>query len=92
MSISVNWGTKVISVPKAYMTETQAFPEVRSLDVEVFFRDLQSLSSQLFEGLSYDIPYSHVTETELSGITYARSIEIINNYLIYPPFCKFHNF
>ncbi|MHC4950704.1 MAG: hypothetical protein ACYTEU_06920 [Planctomycetota bacterium] len=82
MAISVNWPTKVINVPKADLTLIQASPvEIRELDLNAFHRTLRSLEDDP-DGIGFVKTHLHNTEVTLSGLTYARIIEIINGYTV----------
>lgn len=82
MAISINWGTKVISVPKADTTLIQASPsEIRELDLNTFRLALKALEAGE-EGQPHLDTHTHNTEVTLGGLTYARVIEIINGYTI----------
>lgn len=82
MAISIDWGTKVISVPKSYLTLIQAFPtEIYDLPLNQFRLDLKTLEASI-HGVAYVRTHNHNTEVNLSGITYARVIEIINGYTV----------
>ena len=76
--ISIDWATKIISVPKAYLTLIQSSPtEIRELPLNQFRLDLKALEAAV-EGMPYLITHRHNTEVTLGGIVYARTIEIIN--------------
>lgn len=80
--ISIDWGTKIISVPKSYTTLIQASPtEIRELPLNQFRLDLKALEDDA-EGIPHLVTHRHNTETILGGITYARTIEIINGYTV----------
>lgn len=82
MPISINWETKVIFIPKADMSLVQTSPyEVRELDLDVFRLALKDLEDGE-EGMIFDDTHRHNTEVLLGGVTYARSIEIINDYTV----------
>ncbi len=82
MAISINWETKVIFVPKADMALVQTIPyEVRELDLDVFRLALKDLEDGE-EGVIFDDTHRHNTEVLLGGVTYARSVEIINGYTV----------
>lgn len=82
MTISVNWATKVITVEKADMTQTQASPiEIYELDIDAFRLTLKSLEDDV-DGITFLDTHNHTTETVLAGVTYARFIEIINGYTV----------
>ena len=82
MAITVNWGTRVITVPKADMTLIASGPpEIRELDVNVFRLALKDLEDDE-AGMPYPDTHRHNTEVTLGGITFARTVEIINNYTV----------
>lgn len=81
MAISINWATKVISIPKADMTLTQASPEIRSLDVDWFRLQLKDIEDNV-EGQPFTDTHTHNTEVTLGGLTLARVVEIIDPYTI----------
>ena len=82
MPISVNWATKVIYVPKAYMTLIQSTPiEIRELGINQFRLDLKALEAGE-EGSVFPDTHRHNTEVLLGGIVYARVVEIINGYTV----------
>lgn len=77
--ISVNWGTKVIFVPQADLTFVSA--GLYELNVNTFRLALKALEDDP-TGIPYPDTHRHNTEVTLSGITYARIVEIINGYTI----------
>lgn len=80
--ISIDWGTKIISIPKAYLTLIQSSPtEIRELPLNQFRLDLKALEAD-FEGMPHLVTHRHNTEVTLGGIVYARTIEIINGYTV----------
>ena len=82
MAISINWGTKVISVPRAYCTLVQSVPsEIRTMDLNTFRLALKDLEDGE-AGINFPDTHKHNTEVTLSGITFARVIEIINGYTV----------
>ena len=81
MAISIDWGTRVIFVPKADTALVQASPEVRELDVDWFRLQLKSLEDDE-NGMAFPDTHNHNTEITISGIVYARTIEIINGYTV----------
>ena len=76
MSLSVNWDTRVISVPKSYLTEV-ADPEYE-LDVDQFRLDLRGLEDNE-EGMPFLPTHAHYTEVEIGGTTYARMVIMITH-------------
>jgi hypothetical protein len=81
MAISIDWGSKVINIPKADMTLIQASPEVRELDVNAFRLTLKALEDDA-DGMPFPDTHRHTTEVTLAGLTYARIVEIINGYTV----------
>jgi hypothetical protein len=79
VAISINWATKVISIPQADLTLVDT--GIYELDVDEFRLDLKDLEDSE-EGIIFDKTHTHNTEVTLSGVTYARFIEIINGYTI----------
>ena len=53
MAITIDWGTKVINVPKSFSTLIQSSPtEIRSLDLNNFRMALKDLEDDV-EGMSF---------------------------------------
>jgi hypothetical protein len=77
--ISINWSTKVISVPQSYLTSLGGGKY--ELDMDQFRLDLKALEDDE-AGMPYDRTHNHSTTVTLSGVTYARSFEIINGYTV----------
>lgn len=78
--ISVDWTTRVISVPQSYLTLVGA--DTYELDTDQFRLDLKDLEDDPLEGLPYPDTHNHNTEVVLGGVTYARFVEIINGYTV----------
>lgn len=81
MAVSITWATKVIFVPKADTTLIQASPEVRKYNVNTFRLELKALEESE-EGMPFIRTHEHTPEKILSGVTYARIVEIINGYTV----------
>jgi len=79
MPISIDWGTKVISVPQSYLTNITG--TLYELDTDQFRLDLKALEDDE-AGMPFPDTHRHNTEVTIAGITYARFIEIINGYSI----------
>lgn len=77
--ISINWLTKVIYIPQSYLTSLGG--GVYELDLDQFRLDLKDLEDSEV-GMAFPQTHNHVTTLTLSGVTYARSIEIINGYTV----------
>lgn len=80
MAISIDWATKIISVPKADLTAT-VDPNAFILPTNDFRLALKALEASV-AGMPYLDTHRHNTEVTLSGTVYARVIEIINGYTI----------
>lgn len=79
MAVSINWGTRVIYIPQSDLTFISA--NVYELDVNWLRLQLKSLEDSP-EGMSFPDTHKHNTEVVLSGVVYARIVEIINGYTI----------
>jgi hypothetical protein len=82
MAISINPLTFVIHVPRADMSLLQASPEIRSLDVDAFRLELKGLEDDPDYGVFLPKTHNHNTEITLAGITYARTVEILDPYTV----------
>ena len=82
MAITINWATKVISVPKADMSLVSSTPfEIRELDIDTFRLRLKDLEDEA-EGMPYPTTHNHNTAVTVGGVTLARVVEIINGYTV----------
>lgn len=82
MAITVNWATKVISVPKADMALVQSSPfEIRELDINAFRLTLKDLEDNE-EGQPWPTTHDHFTTVTVGGVTLARVVRIINGYTV----------
>jgi hypothetical protein len=79
MAISINWGTKVITVPQADLTLISGVKY--SLDVDVFRLALKDLEDSV-EGMPFPSTHNHNTTVTVGGVTLARTVEIINGYTV----------
>jgi len=79
MALSVNWSTKVITIPQADLTLVTG--SLYSHDTEAFRLELKDIEDSEV-GIHFEDMHRHVTETTIAGITYARFIEIINGFQI----------
>lgn len=80
--ITVYWGTRIIFVPKSEMTLIQQTPtEIRELNINTFRLALKDLEDNA-DGMIFPNTHSHNTEVSLGGVTFARLIEIINDYTV----------
>jgi hypothetical protein len=82
MTISVDWDTKIISIPKVDTTLIQASPtEIRELNLNDFRMILKGLEDGE-EGMVFLDTHRHNTEVSVGGLTLARVIELINGYTV----------
>ena len=79
MSLSINWAMKVISIPQSYLTPKGG--SVYELDVDVFRKDLKSIEDSEV-GMIFPDTHRHNTEVVIGGVTYARTVEMINGYTV----------
>lgn len=79
MAISINWTTKVITIPQADLTLVSA--GLYELDVDVLRLALKNIEDGE-EGIAFPDTHRHNTAVTLSGVTYARTFEIINGYTV----------
>jgi ornithine cyclodeaminase/alanine dehydrogenase-like protein (mu-crystallin family) len=79
MAISVYWPTGVITVLQADLTPLGG--SRYQLDVNDFRLALKDLEDSE-DGQVWPTTHNHNTELTLSGVTYARSFEIINGYTV----------
>ena len=79
MAISINWATKVINVPQAYLENLGG--GVYELNVDTFRLDLKDIEDDS-EGMPFTNTHIHNTEVTLGGVTFARVFEIIAPYTV----------
>ena len=82
MAISIDWGTKVINVPRADMIVLQTTPtEIRQLSIDAFRLTLNDLQDEA-DGMTIPTTHVHTAPVSLGGVVLARVIEIINGYTV----------
>ena len=82
MNVSVNWLTKTITIPKSELVQVQATPnEIYQLDLQAFRLALLDIQDSP-DGIVYPDTHRHNTTVTVGGVTLARVIEIINDYVI----------
>jgi hypothetical protein len=80
--IEIAWGQRKIIIPKLATALIQATPvEIRSLDLNEFRMALKDLEDS-DEGICFPDTHKHNTTVNVGGVTLARVIEIVNNYVI----------
>jgi len=82
MAVSIDWGTSIITVPKADLTLIQSVPtEIREMNINWFRLALKDLEDSA-EGMPFLKTHVHNTEVILGGLTFARVVEILAPYTI----------
>ena len=79
MAITINWSTKVITVPQADLTFLGGTDY--ELDTDAFRLTLKDLEDDA-DGMPFLDTHRHNTEVTIGGVTYARTLEIINGYTV----------
>lgn len=79
MAVTINWGTKVISVLQSDLTLISGVKYY--LDVNVFRLALKDLEDSE-EGMIFDKTHNHNTAVTVGGVDLARVVEIVNGYTI----------
>lgn len=78
MSYTVNWTTKVISIPLGDLTLVSGV--VYSLDATDFWLEVRRLEASPADGLWAIQALEYVNSQLLSGITYVPIVKLINGY------------
>lgn len=81
MAISINPLTHVILVPRADLDLVQSMPEVRTLDLDAFRLWLRDWEDDE-QGIPQLKTHDHNTEVTLSGLVYARIVEVLAPYTV----------
>ena len=79
MAISINPATKVITIPKSYLTLVGG--TFYTLDTDAFRLDLKAIEDNE-GGITFLKTHLHNTEVTVAGTTFARSVEILPPYTI----------
>lgn len=79
MAVTIDWPTQVISVPQADLTFLSG--TLYELDTDVFRLALKALEASE-AGMAELDTHQHSTTYTIAGVTYARTIEIINGYTV----------
>lgn len=79
MALSINWATRVISVPQAFLTLVSF--GVYELSVEVFRLALKDIEDSE-DGAAFPDTHRRNSPVSLSGVVYAQTFEIINGYTV----------
>lgn len=78
MAYSVNWTTKVITVPVSDLTLVSGVNY--TLDSEAFWREMRRLEWEFSEGLYAPQAIEFVETQILSGLAYSPIVKLINGY------------
>ena len=80
--ISIDWGARIIFIPKADLNLVQLSPtEIYNMDLNWFRLQLKDIEDGE-DGICFPSTHNHNTEVSLGGLTFARVIEIINDYTL----------
>jgi len=79
MAISIDPLTKIILVPKADLTLVTG--TLYELDTNTFRMELKAIEASS-NGMAFVRTHIHNTEVTVAGVTFARTIEIINGYSV----------
>lgn len=79
MAVTINWQTRVISIPQADLTYLGGV--LYELDVDALRLTLKDLEDDT-DGMVFPRTHNHNTEVVLAGVTFARTVEIINGYTV----------
>lgn len=79
MAISINWSTKVITVPQADLTLVSG--STYSLDLDWFRLELKDIEDNE-DGMVFLTTHNHVAPITFGTTTLARVVEIINGYTV----------
>lgn len=77
--ITIDWLTKIITVPQSFLTWQGGI--AYTLDVNAFRLALKDLEDDE-TGMPFPDTHNHNTSLTLSGVSYARTLEIINGYSV----------
>lgn len=79
MAISINWLTRVISIPQGYLSPLGGVNY--QLDVEQFRNDLKDIEDDE-DGIVHPKTHNRNAPVTLAGVIYAQTFEIINGYTV----------
>ena len=80
MALGINWSTLNFTVPQADLTLITG--SLYELDTETVFRQGINAIMDDEDGIVFEDPITHNTEVTVAGTTFARTIEMINNYTV----------
>lgn len=79
MALSINRLTSVITIPQADLTLVSGI--LYELDADAFRLALKDIEDSV-EGMVFPKTHNHNTQVTLSGVTYARTLEILSPYTV----------
>jgi hypothetical protein len=79
MAITVDWGTRVITIPQADLTFISG--DLYELDTDWFRLQLKALEAGS-DGMAFPDTHRHNTTVTVAGTSFARTVEIINGYSV----------
>jgi len=79
MAISIDWNSKIVTVPQAYLTPLGG--SLYELNLNTFRLSLKDLEDDE-DGIVFPKTHNHNPPVTVSGVTVARVIEIINGYTV----------
>jgi hypothetical protein len=89
MPVSIDWATKIITVPPDFMTlvsgvpgngDMQPNPALYELDVNALRLALKDIEDS--DGMPFLDTHRHNGVVTISGVSYARTFEVINGYTV----------
>lgn len=82
MAITIDWPTKIISIPKADLLLVQSVPtEIRELNIDTFRLALKDLEDSV-DGMVWPNTHNNNPPVSVGGVSLARVVEIINGYTV----------
>ena len=82
MIVNVDWGNRIVNIPKSEMLLVQSSPvEIRQLDLTEFryaLHDAQDSEA----GMAYPHIHNHNFAVTVAGVSLAQVVEIVNNYSV----------
>lgn len=79
MAISIDWTSRVITIPQADLTLVGG--TLYELDTDAFRLALKTIEDSE-EGMAFPATHRHNTAITVAGTTFARTLEIINGYSV----------
>jgi len=80
MAYSVNWLTKIITIPQSDLVWISG--DIYKLDLELCHQELRRLEWVFDEGMTRDQILKYIPPLEAGGVIYARFVLLINGYTV----------